>query len=110
MEPRYFAQIENGIVTRTIVADSKEWCESRLGGTWIETFMDREDKKYAGIGKVYVDSKEDFAPPKPHDSFVLDVDKLEWKAPKEMPKDIPEDKKPVWDEKKQDWELADKLQ
>ena len=35
--PRYFAQIADGLVTRVIVANSKEWCESRLGGTWIET-------------------------------------------------------------------------
>ena len=35
--PRYFAQIADGLVTRVIVANSKEWCESRLGGTWEET-------------------------------------------------------------------------
>ena len=35
--PRYFAQIVNNEVTRVIVANSKEWCESRLGGTWEET-------------------------------------------------------------------------
>jgi len=34
---RYFAQIEAGSVARVIVADSIEWCQSRLGGEWIET-------------------------------------------------------------------------
>ena len=34
---RYFAQIENGQVTRVIVANNIEWCQSRLGGEWIET-------------------------------------------------------------------------
>jgi len=34
---RYFAQIVGGEVTRVIVADSLEWCRSRLGGEWIET-------------------------------------------------------------------------
>lgn len=34
---RYFAEIQDGIVTRVIVAKSQEWCEQRLGGTWIET-------------------------------------------------------------------------
>ena len=34
---RYFAQIENNTVTRVIVAHNIEWCQSRLGGEWIET-------------------------------------------------------------------------
>ena len=34
---RYFAEVLNNTVTRVIVAHSKEWCETRLGGTWIET-------------------------------------------------------------------------
>ena len=34
---RYFAQIENSQVTRVIVANNIEWCQSRLGGEWIET-------------------------------------------------------------------------
>lgn len=34
---RYFAEIANGLVQRVIVAQSREWCESRLGGTWEET-------------------------------------------------------------------------
>jgi hypothetical protein len=35
---RYFAEIDaNALVTRVIVADSLEWCQQALGGTWIET-------------------------------------------------------------------------
>jgi hypothetical protein len=34
----YFAEIDaNGLVIRVIVAPSQEWCEERLGGTWLET-------------------------------------------------------------------------
>jgi hypothetical protein len=36
--PRYFAEInQDNIVTRVIVAKTQEWCETNLGGTWIET-------------------------------------------------------------------------
>ena len=34
---KYFAEVINNTVTRVIVAHNKEWCETRLGGTWIET-------------------------------------------------------------------------
>lgn len=34
---RYFAEIENNIVTRVVVCNNPSWLEARLGGTWIET-------------------------------------------------------------------------
>ena len=46
----YFAQIVDGHVERVIVCDSLEWCESRLGGVWIETAIDAPDEQYAGRG------------------------------------------------------------
>lgn len=47
---RLFAEIVDGIVARVIVAENAEWCESRLGGEWIETSVDSEAEQYAGIG------------------------------------------------------------
>jgi hypothetical protein len=45
-----FAEIDNANhVLRVIVAGTKEWCESRLGGTWVETFQEQWEQ-YAGIG------------------------------------------------------------
>ena len=48
-----FAEINNGIVSRVIVAESVEWCQSRLGGTWIETRDDDTQENYAGPGMGY---------------------------------------------------------
>jgi hypothetical protein len=33
----HFAEIENGKVIRVIVAETKEWCETNLGGEWVQT-------------------------------------------------------------------------
>lgn len=57
---RYFAEIDdNGIVLRVIVADSLEWCESHIGGTWVETSYTGEFRgEFAGPGFVY-DSQAD---------------------------------------------------
>ena len=50
----HYAKIENGIVTQVIVADNQEWCESNLGGTWIQTSYNGTIRgRYAGIGDTY---------------------------------------------------------
>jgi hypothetical protein len=94
---RYFAEIKDNKVIRVIVADNKEWCEQRLGGEWVETFMDK--KNYAGKGYTYNKERDNFIPPKPYDSWVLDKQD-KWKAPVEMPKD---GKLYNWNEAKTEW-------
>jgi len=60
----HFARIENQIVTQVIVADTQEWCETALGGEWIQTSYNTYGgvhknggeplrKNYAGIGYTY---------------------------------------------------------
>lgn len=50
----HYAEIDQaGNVLRVIVADSLEWCQSRLGGTWIETQYSDPQEQYAGIGMGY---------------------------------------------------------
>lgn len=103
---RYFAEIESDIVKRVIVADSAEWCSMNLGGTWIETFMDKEDdsvgpKSYAGKGYKYLSTRKDFQSPKPFPSSVEDV-KGKWKAPIDVPKD---GKRYKWDESTVSWQV-----
>jgi hypothetical protein len=35
----HWAEVDsNNIVTRVIVADSKEWCVANLGGEWKQTY------------------------------------------------------------------------
>jgi hypothetical protein len=44
----HFAKVVDGIVEQVIVADTKEWCENNLGGTWIQTSYNTIGNKYIG--------------------------------------------------------------
>lgn len=100
---RYFAEINplNNTVKRVIVADNQEWCEKALGGVWIETFIDRQDRNYAGIGDDYLEIHNDFCRPQPYPSWVLN-EKRQWEAPVLMPAD---GKSYTWDENTLSWKL-----
>jgi hypothetical protein len=106
----HYAKVESGVVTQVIVADSKEWCESNLGGTWIQTSYNtagnvnsREGgvalhKNYAGIG--YSWDGTGFAAPQPFASWSLDSETYLWQAPTPMPTD---GKRYTWDEATTSW-------
>ena len=107
----HFAEIVDGIVQRVIVADTKEWCEQNLGGTWVQTSYNTHGgehtlggtplrKNYAGIGYTYDADRDAFIPPKPFASWALNEDTCLWEAPVAMPTD---GKLYVWDEDSQSW-------
>lgn len=91
---KYFAQVENNIVQRVIVADSLQWCLDNLGGEWIEV---AEGKNYPGIGYIYVPMLNNFHAPQPHASWWLNSN-LEWEAPVPNPGDGS-----IWDEENLMW-------
>lgn len=105
----HFAKIVDGTVELVIVAETKEWCENNLGGTWIQTSYNTIgnvhtlggtplNKNYAGIG--YTWDGTGFAAPQPYPSWQLDQETYLWNAP--TPK--PEDGKPYrWDEETLSW-------
>jgi hypothetical protein len=106
----HFAEIENGTVVRVIVADSAEWCQTNLGGEWIQTSYNtigginrREGgealhKNYAGIG--YTFDGVGFAAPQPFTSWTLNQESYLWEAPALMPTD---GKPYTWDEDTLSW-------
>ena len=106
----HYAKVEDGIVTNVIVADTKEWCEANLGGTWIQTSYNthggvnsREGgeaihKNYAGIG--YTFDGVGFAAPEPYPSWTKNEETYLWEAPTAMPVD---DKLYSWDEATTSW-------
>jgi hypothetical protein len=106
----HYAKVESGVVTQVIVADSKEWCEANLGGTWVQTSYNtvgnvnsREGgvalhKNYAGIG--YTFDGTGFAPPQPFPSWTKNSTTYLWEAPTPMPVD---DKRYTWDEATTSW-------
>ena len=106
----HFAEIVDGTVTRVIVADTKEWCEANLGGTWVQTSYNTHGgvhsqggtplhKNYAGVG--YTWDGTGFAAPKPFESWTLDTETYVWNAPTPMP--VEEGKLFTWDEATLAW-------
>ena len=106
----HYAKVESGVVTQVIVADSKEWCEANLGGTWIQTSYNTHGgvnsrdggtslhKNYAGIG--YTWDGIGFAAPQPYPSWTKNSETYLWNAPTPMPVD---DKRYTWDEATLAW-------
>lgn len=105
----HFAEVVDGTVTRVIVADTKEWCEANLGGTWVQTSYNTIGgvhtlggtplhKNYAGIG--YSWDGTGFASPQPFPSWVLDSQTYLWQSP--VPK--PEGAYWEWNEADQKWD------
>ena len=102
----HWAQIdENNIVTQVLVGpnygDEGEAFFNALGGTWIKTSYNGNIRKnFAGIGLLYDSTRDAFIPYKPFNSWVLDEDTCQWKAPIEYPTD---GLMYQWDEELTDW-------
>jgi hypothetical protein len=91
----HFAQLdESNIVTQVIVVHNNElldngveseakgaaFCQSLLGGNWIQTSYNGNIRKnYAGIGYIYDQTRDAFIPPKPEEgNWVLNEDTCLW--------------------------------
>lgn len=94
---------ENNKVVRVIVTsnrhmdEGKAWLERNYGGTWIKTSYNTSQGQhsqggtqlrgnFAGPGFDYDSELDAFIPPKPFDSWILDTNIYDWKAPVEKPK------------------------
>ena len=112
----HFVKLENNVVVQGIVVSNKDtadeqgiekeeigiaFCSNLLGGTWKQTsYNGRIRKNYAGIGYTYDETLDAFIPPKPFDSWILDTDKAQWKAPVDYPT---EEGRFAWDEETLTW-------
>ena len=102
----HWAQIDdNNIVTQVLVGpnygDEGEAFFNALGGTWVKTSYNGNIRKnYAGINYTYDPVRDAFIPPKPYESWLLNEETCQWKAPVEMPVD---DKIYTWDETSLTW-------
>ena len=78
----HFAEIKDGIVVQVIVADNLEWCESNLGGTWLQTsYSGSIRKNYAGIGYSYDETRDAFIAPEPQGHLGFDEATCQWIMP-----------------------------
>ncbi len=115
----HFAQLENNIVKQVIVVSNQDildengqeseqkgidFCSNLLGGTWKQTSYNAKIRKnYAGIGYTYDEGRDAFIPPKPFNSWLLDEDTCQWKAPVDYPTD---GKRYTWNEEKTSWDAV----
>jgi hypothetical protein len=68
---------------------------------WKQTSYNNNFRKnYAGIGYTYDESRDAFIPPKPFNSWLLDEDTCQWKAPVDYPTD---GKDYIWNEDTLSW-------
>jgi hypothetical protein len=91
----HWAEIDsNNQVLRVLVGDNNDpvgdegyqWLVDNLGGTWIKTSYNANIRKnFAGIGFSYDQTRDAFIPPKPFESWLLDEDTCQWKAPTPIP-------------------------
>ena len=104
----HYAEIhpETKQVIRVIVCDSKEWCERRLGGTWVQTFYKTEGKNFAGQGFIYHPEAENFSAPQPYPSWTLDTN-YRWIPPVPYPNKSETDSESryTWNEETLIWDL-----
>ena len=113
----HFAQLENNVVKQVIVVSNQDilddkgqeseelgikFCSNLLGGTWLQTsYNGKIRKNYAGIGYTYDEALDAFIPAKPFDSWILDTDKAQWKAPVDYPTD---EGRYTWNEETKSWD------
>lgn len=113
----HFAQLENNVVKQVIVVSNQDildeqgqeseqkgidFCSNLLGGTWKQTSYNAKIRKnYAGIGYTYDEGRDAFIPPKPFNSWLLDEDTCQWKAPVDYPTD---GKRYTWNEETTSWD------
>ena len=112
----HFVKIENGVVVHGVVVNNVElldengveseakgiaFCTNLLGGTWKQTsYNGKIRKNYAGIGYIYDETRDAFIAPKPYNSWLLDEETCQWKAPVDKPTD---DNFYTWNEENLNW-------
>jgi hypothetical protein len=107
----HFAKIENGIVTKVIVAEQDVIDFGLFGAGWVQTSYNTHGgvhangntplrKNYAGIGYAYDSQRDAFIPPQPYPSWTLSEETCLWSAPIPMPID---GKRYAWREETLSW-------
>lgn len=100
----YYAKVEDGIVTRVIVAEAKffDTYVDDSPGRWVQTYKDRSQRKnYAGLGYSYDATRDAFIPPQPYPSWTLNETTCLWNAPVDYPDD---GNRYQWNEETTSWD------
>jgi len=121
----HYAKIEQGIVTKVIVAEA-DFFDTFIDdspGNWIQTSYNTRGgvhyqpnsntpsenqslalrKNFAGVGYSYDQTRDAFIPPKPYASWTLNDTTCLWEAPVAYPDD---GKEYEWNETTKQWDLV----
>jgi hypothetical protein len=101
MSAQYFAQLDDNSIVTHVAVVAREFLEAhpeRYQGRWVETFFDRADKQYAGIGFIYDEASEDFRTAQPYPSWIWS--NKTWNPPTPMPTD---GESYIWNEAELEW-------
>lgn len=112
----HFAKVVDGTVVNVIVVEGDSMPAGFVDttpGYWIQTSYNTINNQhtqgktplrgnFAGIGYTYDFQKDVFIPPKPHNSWVFDEEKCNWKAPIDHP-DPSLKVEYTWGEAEQTW-------
>lgn len=107
----YVTPIPNEMITDENGVEHEEWALNHLyttipdsvGDRWIQTSYNNNFRvRYAGIGYTWNEQLNAFIPPKPFDSWILDEETVEWKAPIPYPDDTT-GAEYAWNEDIQSW-------
>ena len=115
---------ENNVVLRVTVGDNDDpngdegyqWLIDNLGGTWLKCSYNTINGKhtlggipfrwtYPSPNYVYIPELDSFVEPKPYQSWIIDSETKQWKAPVEKP----DSGLWVWDEETISWKEKDLL-
>ncbi len=125
----YFAKLGTGniveqviSINNAVITDANGIEQEQLGVDFINKLYNTRDvwkqtsynkkfrKNYAGIGYQYDQTRDAFIPPKPFNSWVLNEDTCQWKAPVAMPTTQLEDNQYYsWNESIVNWEVKDRI-
>ena len=86
----HYAKIENNIVTQVLISDYETFIDS-MEGEWVKTAYDSPvgelpfdataRKNFAKVGYTYDRGSDEFIPPQPYPSWVVDADTCTWVNP-----------------------------
>jgi hypothetical protein len=108
----YVTSLPNEMITDENGIEHEELALSHLystipdsvGDRWIQTsYNNNFRKRYAGLGYSWNEEFDAFIPPKPHDSWILNMENLDWEAPIPKPKRVEDGPYYIWDEEILNW-------
>jgi hypothetical protein len=113
---KYFAKIENNIVTQVVIindasvtteAEGQAFLENQYkdGATWLETFIDGSSRaNMASTDDIYDSENNVFYKKQPFNSWILNRTNWQWEPPVPMPESSP-GVLYMWNELTLSWDL-----